>query len=478
MAKKPVSITLAPLRPTTSRQHAGAGFLIAICWLAAFLPMLDTSIVNLALPQLTDAFRLAPTDLGWITNAYLLPLVVSIPVFGRLGDATGRARLMVVGAMLFGCATLGAALSVSWVMLLAMRALQGLGASAIATMSMAVVSSSFPPGRERDGALGWYLSGPAFGGALGPIAGAALTALGGWHLIFLAQVPLAFIIVIGGMRLSSPSNNARKSLDPLGMFLAAVTLFCISLALLQSPSWGWLSWRVIMIWVFALAGGWVFVVHERHTAHPLVALQVFKNRIFLGSGIAGAALWFGVISGFMLLPLYLETARGMTSLHASLLLGAWPLGALLTYPFAGRIVARWGPASMAKASLTVTVFASIAMMLYGKSTSDVTLVVVGLPLGAATAVGQVATAAGAVSEFANRDAGVAAAMFNILRQIGSLLGGALPISMLATGGASVGVTYSGLYGAFATRFVVLVVSLLVAHALLNRNRVLADGQAT
>lgn len=466
------SVGTSAIAPTgTGRSGLQAGFLVGVCWLAAFLPMLDISIVNLALPQLADAFGLAPNDLGWVTNAYLLPLVVAIPAVGRIGDATDRARLLVIGAAVFAVASIGAALASSWAMLLAMRALQGLGASALVTMSMAVVSTSFPAGPGRDRALGWYLSGPAFGGALGPLAGAALTAAGGWRMMFVGQVPLALAVAVAGLWLASPAQGVRRSLDPVGIVLAGLALLGLSVALLQAPVWGWTSTPTLVAWLVAFASGFAFVAHERRTLHPLVSPHVFASRLFLGSGIAGAGVWFGVISGFMLLPLYLEGVRGFSSLHASLLLAAWPLGALLMYPFAGGAVARGGPAAMMKTALAATLLAAIAMVFYGADTPDVVLVLVGLPLGVATAVGQVATAAGAVSEFADRDQGVAAGVFNTLRQIGSILGGALPTSMLALGATQApALTYQGLHYAFASRVIVLALSLLAVYALLRRRQ--------
>lgn len=442
--------------------------LLAGCWLAAFLPMLDTSIVNLALPQLGTAFGVAPTRLGWITNAYLLPFVVTIPVVARIGDATDRARLLVAGAAIFAAASIGAALASSWYMLLAMRASQGLGASALATMSMALVTANFQPGLERDRALGWYLSGPAFGGALGPLAGATLTALGGWRMMFAGQVPLALLVAVLAWRVSSPARANRRSLDPLGMLLAAIALFGLSLALLQAPEWGWTSTPTLIAWSVAVVSGAGFVLHERTTADPLLSLRVFSSRFFLASGLAGAATWFGIISGFMLLPLYLEGLRGFGPLHASLLLGAWPLGALLMYPFAGRAVARFGPSAMMRLTLLTAMLTAVAMALYDADTPDVGLVMIGLPLGVATAVAQVATAAGAVSEFAKADAGVAAGLFNTLRQVGSIIGGALPISMLGFGMAGdTELTYQGLQNAFASRVVVLGICLLFVWVLLR-----------
>jgi MFS family permease len=430
----------------------------------------DTSIVNLALPQLASAFGLAPNELGWVTNAYLLPLVVAIPAIGRVGDAINRAHVLVAGAAIFTGASLWAALVSSWEMLLLMRAFQGIGAAALVTMSMAIVSAAFPPGSDRDRALSWYLSGPAFGGALGPFAGAALTAAGGWRMMFVGQVPLALIVAIGGFWLSSPPSGARRSLDVPGLLLSGVMLFGLSVALLEAPVWGWSSAPILAAWSMAIGGAVAFVVHERRTPHPLIPPQVFHSRFFRASGIAGAAVWFGVISGFMLLPLYLQGARGFDSLHTSLLLGAWPLGALLMYPFAGRAVARGGPSLTMKWALIVTLAAAVIMGFYGATTPDFVIVLVGMALGVATAIGQVSTAVGAVSEFANKDAGVASGVFNTLRQVGSILGGALPASMLVVSADGPGITYEGLRAAFVSRALVLAISLAAVHVLLRSHK--------
>jgi MFS family permease len=449
---------------------AQAGFFVGVGWLAAFLPMLDTSIVNLALPQLANAFKLAPNELGWVTNAYLLPLVVTIPAVGRVGDAINRAHVLVAGAVVFAGASLWAALVSSWEMLVLMRAFQGIGAAALVTMSMAIVSAAFPPGSDRDRALSWYLSGPAFGGALGPVAGAALTAAGGWRLMFVGQVPLALIVAIGGLWLSSPPSGARRSLDIPGLLLSGIMLLGLSVALLEAPIWGWSSPPILAAWITATGAAVAFVVHERRTPQPLIPPQVFHSRFFRASGIAGAAVWFGVISGFMLLPLYLQVARGFDSLHASLLLGAWPLGALLMYPFAGSTVARGGPSLTMKWALIVTLAAAAIMGFYGAATPDFVIVLVGLALGVATAIGQVSTAVGAVSEFANKDAGIASGVFNTLRQVGSILGGALPASMLVVGADGSGITYEGLQAAFVSRTLVLAISLTAVHVLLRPHK--------
>ncbi|MFD1662074.1 MFS transporter [Streptomyces caeni] len=468
----------ASASPPSDRRHRTprAVLVLLVCWLAAFLPMLDTSIVNLALPRLGQAFHLPPAGLGWVTNAYLLPLVVAIPAVGRLGDITDRARLLAAGAGVFALASLGAALASTLPVLLVMRALQGLGASALATMSMAVVSASFPPGRARDRALAWYLSGPAFGGAVGPLAGAALTAAGGWRLMFAAQVPLAVLVAVGGLRLVLPAGGERRSFDPGGIALAALSLLGLSVALLQAPVWGWMSPAVWLAWLLAVVCGAAFAVHERRTPHPLLSLKVFANRSFLASALAGAGIWFGIISGFMLLPLYLENARGMGVLQASLLVAAWPVGALLMYPFAGKAVGRRGPVPMMGLALAVTFAGAVAMVFFGPHTSDAIVVLVGLVLGVVTAIGQVATAVGAVSEFADRDAGVASGVFNTVRQVGSILGGALPMSMLAVGGHTTGaVTYGGLGSAFMSRVAVLGICLVAVYLLVQRRSVVSQA---
>ncbi|WP_454651097.1 MFS transporter [Bradyrhizobium liaoningense] len=443
--------------------------LLVGCWLAAFLPMLDTSIVNLSLPQLTSAFQLVPSDLGWITNAYLLPLVIVIPVAGRVGDVIGRKGLLALGAFVFAVASLLASLSGSLEMMLLARVLQGIGAGLLMPTSMALVTIRFAPGPKRARALSWYLSGPAFGGALGPVAGAGLTAVGGWPLMFSAQVPIALLVVLLAIAMSVPHTaRMRRRLDMVGMMLAALTLLGINVAMLQSPSWGWFSLPALSAWGVAIMAGAMFVRHERSTEDPMIALKVFRSRPFIAAGIAGAAIWFGVISGYMMLPLYLENVRGLEPLHASLLIAAWPLGALMTFPFAGRIVQRMGAGRAMFFSIVVTLAAAVVMRGFGASTEDAVIVLIGIPLGVVTALANVATAAAAVAEFADQDAGVASAVFNTVRQLGSSLGGALPASVLAVvapAGVSGLQSLDALQIAFGSRIVVLglaLVALLLA----------------
>jgi len=458
-----------PARPSPSSLPLSIG-----CWLAAFLPMLDTSIVNLSLPQLSVAFDLTPSDFGWITNAYLLPLVIMIPITGRLGDVTGRRRLLALGAATFAAASLLAATAGPLETLIAARALQGIGAGALMPMSMALVMLRFPPGAARDRALGWYLSGPAFGGALGPIAGAALTVLGGWRLMFSAQIPVALLVLLLTFAMSEPPmRSARRNLDLPGVALAALTLLAVNVALLRSPGWGWTSLEALASWVVALAGGFAFLARERHAPAPMIELRVFHNRGFVAAAIAGAAVWFSVVSGYVLLPLYLENVRGYEPLHAGLLIAAWPAGALVMFPFAAAVTRAFGGVAVLVGSTGIVFAAAVAMAGFGAATIDVVIVAVGAVLGVATALGNVATAAVATAEFSDADAGVASAVFNTVRQLGSSLGGALPASLLGV------LAPMGIHGAdsspalavtFAARALTLAVALALLYLVVRRPR--------
>jgi MFS family permease len=168
---------------------------LALSWLAAFTPILDLDVVTTALPRIGLAFGVGASELAWVVNAYIITFAISILAVGSIGDAIGRRRVLVGGAALFGLATAGAAMAPNLPVLLAMRALQGLGGSAMLTTSLAVVSTSFE-GPVRARALGLYFSGGALGGVLGPVVGGVLVSAFGWRAMFAVQIPLAIRVAL------------------------------------------------------------------------------------------------------------------------------------------------------------------------------------------------------------------------------------------------------------------------------------------
>ncbi|MDP9326421.1 MAG: MFS transporter, partial [Candidatus Dormibacteraeota bacterium] len=291
--------------------------------LAAATAFLDTSIVNLALPALGKAFGTSASELAWVVNAYVLPFAISILAVGKLGDAFGRRRVLALGAAIFAVGCAGAVVAPTYPVLLAMRVLQGIGASALLTLSLAVVSAGFDE-TARPRALGFYFAAGASAAAIGPVIGGLLTSAFGWRAMFVVQVPLALVVIVMALVALEPAVGGRRmSLDVPGLALGTLTLVGINVALLQGNSWGWLSLAVLASWAVGALAIALFIARERSTPEPAVRLSVFRNRRFVASSLVGAVAWFGLLSGLVQVAIYLQAGRGLDPTQASLVIVAW-----------------------------------------------------------------------------------------------------------------------------------------------------------
>jgi DHA2 family methylenomycin A resistance protein-like MFS transporter len=372
---------------------------LALSWLAAFTPILDLDVVTTALPRIGLAFGVGASELAWVVNAYIITFAVSILAVGSIGDAIGRRRVLVGGAALFGLATAGAAMAPNLPVLLAMRALQGLGGSAMLTTSLAVVSTSFE-GPVRARALGLYFSGGALGGVLGPVVGGVLVSAFGWRAMFAVQIPLAIGVALLALAVLPESRGRARGLDLPGLALAGIGVLGLNVALLGAHDWGWLSLQSVVAWSLA-----AFVAFPRVGA---LLPRIGERRLMVGS-LALTASMIALLSTFD---------------------GTVPL--LVIVPI---------------------------------------LVVVGFTMAASI----VTSAAAAVGEFPPQEAGTASGVFNSIRQLGSVLGVALPAAAydLAAGGQFAGdAVFDG------TRVALGLAAVIVAACAIVASRLLAAGEAT
>ena len=410
---------------------------LVVCWLCAFTPILDTNIVNLAIPRIGTAFGTTASELAWVVTAYVIPFAVSILAIGRLGDRLGRRRILLVGALLFAAASVLCAVAPTYPALIAARVLQGFGGSTLITTGLGIVSATYTgPARAR--ALGVFFSGGFFSGIVGPVLGGVLTSLLTWRGMFATQIPLALVIVVLAPRLLPADGEGRaRSLDIPGLAAGSLMLLGVNVGLLEAHTWGWTSPAILAAWAAAAVALILFIARERGTAAPAVDLRVFRNRLFVAHSLAGAAIWWGLVSISIQLALYLQNGRGLDPTQAAIVLTPWPLLGFFTVPRVGSVVARFGHRTTLIGGLVGCIACTAALVALDPAAPLAAIAAIELPLGVAMSFVLVTSAAGAVAEFPPRDAGVAAAIFNSVRQIGTSLGVAIPAAVYdaVTGGA-------------------------------------------
>ncbi|WP_051820104.1 MFS transporter [Streptomyces flavochromogenes] len=407
---------------------------------AQFTVMLATSIVNVALPQIRSGVGLSDSGTTWVVNAYGLAFGALLLAGGRAADLVGGRRVLLAGLGLFGAASLAAGLASTPDVLIAARAVQGVGASAVAPAALALLMELFPPGPGRGTALGVWGAVSGAGGAAGVLLGGALTQAWGWPWIFHA-VAGGTLLVLGGVAvavrtapLSGGEPSRRGRFDLPGTVSVTLALVALVWGLTGARRSGWADARVVGTLALAAVLLVVFALIERRHPHPLLPPRLFTEAR-VGDGNALMALLGSVwIALFFFLPLYQQQVLGSSPLMTGL--GQLPLAGaiMLGSASAPRIARRIGPT----ATVTAALLAEAGGLLWlarisadGSYAADVLGPILLIGLGLSVAFVQLTTLS--VDGVPRTDAGLAGGLVNTTRQIG----GAVGLAVLTTVAGSV-----------------------------------------
>jgi EmrB/QacA subfamily drug resistance transporter len=423
-----------PRRPARVRESPNAHWLVvATVCVGAFLGQLDASIVILALPQIMSDYGVGLGAVEWVALSYLLVLVATVILLGRLGDIAGRKLLYAYGFGVFLLGSVACAVAPSLAWLIAARVAQAIGAAMLQANSVALITQAMPAAALGRG-IGVQGAAQAMGLALGPVIGGLLIALGGWRLIFLVNIPIGIVGTILAFLLlpRSRTHAPREGFDWLGaglLALGAGTAMAV-LSLVRDGAAPVATLAALAVLAVLLCGA--FVVRQRTAAAPLLPRSLFENRAF-SIGIGGALVsYLGLFGTLLVVPVFLEH-RGHASADVGLVVAALPVALGLMAPFAGRLSDRRGTAPVAAAGL-VTATLGLAWLARGAGTLSTAgaLAVVGLGFGAfvpANNAGVMRTAPAAAL-------GAAGGMLNMTRGLGTALG--VAIAALAYGAVDSG----------------------------------------
>ena len=418
---------------STPANPAGRGrataALISVC-LGFFVIQLDVTIVNVALPAIQHQIGGSLAGLQWVVDAYTLALASIMLTAGSTADRIGARKTFTVGLAAFAVGSAACAAAPTLGVLVAARAVQGLGASAMLPCSLALLVHQFPDPRARARALGVWGGMGSLGVALGPVAGGVLVTLAGWRSIFLVNVPICLVTIVLLRRYAteSPAKPDRKP-DLPGLLLGVTMLAAITASFITAGEQGWLAPLPGALLVAGLISGWLFVRAERRHPHPLLPLTLFRSRQL--SGATGVGMLFNlVLYGTLLcLSLYLQQARhesvlatGLLLLPSSVFVGVGSLAS-------GRLTARLGPRPPMIAGLALAAAGTALLATAGTST-PLALIVAGSLLIGLISLAMPAMVAVVVGAAGPEHAGVASGILNAARQSGGALGVAVLGSLL------------------------------------------------
>jgi DHA2 family methylenomycin A resistance protein-like MFS transporter len=408
--------------------------LFALC-LGFFMIIMDATIVNTALPNISAGLGASVSGLQWVLDGYTLVFACLLLTGGSLGDRLGARRIFLLGMTLFTLASAACGLAPTLVALNVARVVQGVGAALVLPTSLALINASYPDRASRARAIGIWGGFGGVAGGLGPVVGGMLTTWVGWPAIFLMNVPIGIVALVLTLRFVVAPRPARRSgLDPVGQVLAVLTVAALAFGLIEGGAQGWGTPAVLVAFAVTVAGGIAFLVAEHRDSAPMLPPSLFRVREFSAAMVVGLAMNTAFYSQLFLLSLYFQQVRHFSPLLAGFAL--CPLAAMTSVgsTFAGRHNARHGPRRVMMLGLSVAAVGLLAMV-FGTATTPYwllvwPLVVVGFGMGyampAATATAMEAAPAG--------QAGTASGAFNSSRQLGSTLGVAVFPSLVATVG--------------------------------------------
>src|SRR3954468_4319435 len=421
----PESPERTPPVPERIRLHEGNRkwwTLAAMCF-ALFMIILDNTVVNVALPSIQKDLGASISGLEWTVNAYTLSFAVLLITGGRLGDIFGRRRMFVGGVIVFAASSALIGLAPSQTLLVAGRAIQGMGAAFMMPGTLSIISNTFPP-HERGRAIGTWAGVSALALAIGPAVGGALTEYVSWRAIFFLNLPVAIgavIVTLFAVR-ESFDKTVTRQVDYAGIGALSVGLSALVLALVEGNSWGWGSTEIVALLVTAVVGLVAFVLAELHGKAPMVQFEFFRTRSFLGANTVAFIVSFAMLAMFFFIALYMQNILGYGALDAGIRFLPSTVIIIFTAPIAGRLADRIGPRIPMTAGLAL---AALALFLQSQLTTNsgyaellVPFMIMGLGMG--LTMSPMSTAA--MNSVSPDKAGVASGILSMSRMVGGTFG--------------------------------------------------------
>src|SRR5918994_1279490 len=431
---------------TTTIPHPNRWKALSILALAQFLIILDTSIIGVALPTIQQHFSITQAELQWIFNAYVISFGTMLLIGGRLSDIFGQKRIFVIGFIVLTVSSILAGIAFSNDMLIASRAMQGLGAALIAPSALSIVMSLFASNKsEMNKAMGiWGAAAPA-GGTAGVFLGGIITAWLDWPWVFLINVPIGIAVLALTPKLLPRAIKRKGSVDFLGAVYITSALVLLVYAIVTANDVGWMSMQTIFLMASVSVMVGAFLAIQRRKKEPLIPLNIFRTRNLLASNIVMALLGAAWIPMWFFLNLYIQQILGYGSMESGLaLLPMTVMIMVLMISYTPRLVNRFGlkknmiagMALLAVAMVLFSVTPSAASSDISNSTIDnenLIYMIYVLPASLVAALGMslayIPVLTAAVSNVSKEESGLGSGLVNTSYQIGSALGLAIMVAI-------------------------------------------------
>jgi EmrB/QacA subfamily drug resistance transporter len=443
-----------------------------------FMIMLDNTVVNVALPSIQRDLKVSVSSLEWVVNSYFLTFAVLLLTGGKLADLLGRRRVFIVGLVIFTLSSLACGLATSGEMLIASRAVQGVGAALLNPATLSIISATFAP-RQRGTAMGIWVGVSAMALALGPITGGLLAEHAHWSWIFFINVPIGVLAIITARIVirESRDTSADQRLDVPGLVTSGGALLALTYALIEANNKGWTSVEILALFAVAAAGLIAFIALERYQRAPMLDLSLFRNRTFTGANLTMMLVALSMFGVFFFVSLFVQNILGYSPVQAGASFLPMTLCIILFAPVAGKLSDQIGSRWLMSGGMALVGVSLVLFSLLNQSSSFWNLFPALLVGGAGMAMAMTPTTSAAMSSVPVDKAGVGSGVLNSSRQVGGSLGVAVMGAILGSY-ISVGTTSPEFPGQFVNGFqaalhvaaVIAFVAAFVAYALVRDTR--------
>jgi EmrB/QacA subfamily drug resistance transporter len=415
---------------------ANPWLVLAVLVTGFFMIMLDTTIVNVAIPAMSAGLNTTLDQILWVLNAYILTYAVLLITAGRLGDLYGQRLLFAIGLAIFTVASALCGLAQDANQLIAARVLQGVGGAALTPQTLAILTSLFPPER-RGAAFGIWAGVAGLATLAGPTVGGAIVTYIDWRWIFYVNVPIGIAALVATFVIIPDLRPGRShGWDIVGVVLATGGLFGVVFGLIEGERFNWGELASYVITIPEVIGTGVvllvlFVIWERYQTEPLVPLALFEERNFAVANWIAASIAFGMMSLFLPIVIYLQSVRGFSALTAGLTLAPMSLTSMVVAPFAGRTADRIGGKYILMVGIFVFAvgFGSLTFVA-GPDSTWINFLVPAIVAGAGMGMTFAPMTTVAMRNISPRMAGAASGVLNTTRQVGAAIGSAVVGALL------------------------------------------------
>ena len=414
-----------------ARANTNPWLVLVVLTTGFFMILLDTTIVNVAIPSMSTGLGATLDQILWVLNAYVLVYAVLLITAGRLGDLFGQRNLFAIGLAVFTVASVLCGISQNSTELIAARILQGIGGALLTPQTLAILTTIFPPER-RGAAFGIWGGVAGLATLAGPTLGGAIITYIDWRWIFFINVPVGILAFVATFLIVPDLRPGRHhGWDVVGIIVATAGLFLIVFGLIEGQKYNWGQFESTNFTIPEIIGAGLvlmvlFVIWERFQAEPLLPLSLFSDRNFAVANWIAAAISFGMLSTFLPITIYLQSVRGFSALVAGLTLAPMSLTSMVTAPFAGRMADRIGGKYILMTGITLfTIGIGAIAYVAGPDSTWINFLVPAIVAGAGIGMTFAPMTTVAMRDIQPRVAGSASAVLNTIRQLGAVIGSAV-----------------------------------------------------